>query len=272
MIDIHTHVLYGIDDGSQTLENSIEMLRTAEQIGFRGVVLTPHYMSYTNFVSKIDENKKRMKCLIKALRAENIQVQLFLGNELYYEPDMIDRVDKREFTTLNKSNYFLVETMRHDSSVEHLQDFLYRLQAKGYSTILAHPERYDFVREDPNILLDFMDKGTYIQTNALSLTGFYGSGSKETAEIMLEHDMVQFLASDAHRVKSYELMEKALSKAEALIGKKKLGRIMNYNPAMVLSNKDKIHCTPIEYNPKKKHHFFSDIKREKGKQLGEVGI
>ncbi|MEG0509637.1 MAG: CpsB/CapC family capsule biosynthesis tyrosine phosphatase, partial [Eubacterium sp.] len=152
------------------------------------------------------------------------------------------------------------------------QDFLYRLQAKGYSTILAHPERYDFVREDPNILLDFMDKGTYIQTNALSLIGFYGSGSKETAEIMLEHDMVQFLASDAHRVKSYELMEKALNKAEEIIGKNKLGQIMNYNPAMVLGNKDKIQCTPIEYNPKKKHHFFPALKRQKKKRLGEVGI
>ena len=255
MIDIHTHVLYGIDDGSPTIENSLEMLRVAERIGFRGVVLTPHYMSYTNFVSRVTEN-----------------IQLFLGNELYYEPDMIQMVEAGEFTTLNKSNYFLVETMRHDSSVEHLQEFLYRLQAKGYSTILAHPERYDFVRENPNVLLDFIDKGTYIQTNALSLTGFYGSASKETAEIMLEHNMVQFLASDAHRVKSYELMERALERAEEIVGRKKFEQIMNLNPAIVLSNKGTIECSPVEYSPKKKHHFFPSFRKTGKKRLGGVGI
>lgn len=272
MIDIHTHVLYGIDDGSPTIENSLEMLRVAERIGFRGVVLTPHYMSYTNFVSRVAENKKRLKALIKAVAEENINIQLFLGNELYYEPDMIQMVEAGEFTTLNKSNYFLVETMRHDSSVEHLQEFLYRLQAKGYSTILAHPERYDFVRENPNVLLDFIDKGTYIQTNALSLTGFYGSASKETAEIMLEHNMVQFLASDAHRVKSYELMERALERAEEIVGRKKFEQIMNLNPAIVLSNKGTIECSPVEYSPKKKHHFFPSFRKTGKKRLGGVGI
>ncbi|MDO4289282.1 MAG: capsular biosynthesis protein, partial [Eubacterium sp.] len=67
MIDLHTHVLFGIDDGSPDIENSVAMLREAERIGFRGVVLTPHYMSYTNYVSRVDENRKRMRQLTRRL-------------------------------------------------------------------------------------------------------------------------------------------------------------------------------------------------------------
>ncbi len=256
MFDLHCHVLYGIDDGAKSIDDSVEMLRMAEQIGFQGVVLTPHYMSYTNYISPVNENKKRLKALRKAIAEEGIDVKLFLGNELYYEPELLNMVGSREFTPINKSDYFLVETMRHDSNVEHVQDFLYRLQTKGYKTILAHPERYDFVQDDPNILIDFMKKGTLIQMNMLSLIGFYGSRSQETAEIMLEHNMVQFMASDAHRVKSYEKMAVACEVAVDWIGAKKFKELMVLNPAIVLSNKSGIICNPREYQHKKKKHRF----------------
>ncbi|MEG0075991.1 MAG: CpsB/CapC family capsule biosynthesis tyrosine phosphatase [Eubacterium sp.] len=272
MIDMHTHVLYGIDDGSQSIDDSVEMLKKAEELGFRGVVLTPHYMSYTNYVSRVNENRKRFKKLIDKLKEENMQIQLFLGNEICYEPDLIHRVDMGDFTTLNKSNYFLVETMRHDSNVEYVQNFLYRLQAKGYSTILAHPERYDFVRENPNILIDFMEKGTYIQANMLSLIGFYGSESKHTAEIMLKNNMVQFMASDAHRLRSYELMEDAIERAIELIGRKKFNKMMTVNPAIVLSNKGNIECNPKTYMPKKERKHFSSSFNGVKKKSRRVGI
>lgn len=252
MFDMHCHVLYGIDDGSKTLENSVEMLRTAERVGFQGVVLTPHYMSYTNFISPVSENKKRLKALRNAIKEEGINLMLFLGNELYYEPDLLNMTEGREFTTINKSDYFLVETMRHDSNVEHLQDFLYRLQTKGYRTILAHPERYDFVQDDPNVLIDFMEKGTYMQINMLSLIGFYGSRAQATAQIMLDHNMVQFMASDAHRVKSYEKMEEACDIARSQIGDRKFKEIMTLNPAIVISNKSGINCHPFEYEGSRK--------------------
>ena len=79
MIDIHTHVLYGIDDGSPTIENSLEMLRVAERIGFRGVVLTPHYMSYTNFVSRVAENKKKIEGFDKSSCGRKYQYTAVFG-------------------------------------------------------------------------------------------------------------------------------------------------------------------------------------------------
>lgn len=84
--------------------------------------------------------------------------------------------------------------------------------------------------------------------------------------------MVQFLASDAHRVKSYELMERALDRAEEIVGRKKFEQIMNLNPAIVLGNRGTIQCSPIEYSPKKKHHFFPSFKKSGKKRLGGVGI
>ncbi len=259
MIDLHTHVLYGIDDGSQDIENSIEMLRVAERVGFRGVVLTPHYMCYTPYVSRADENRKRMRELTKRLKVEGIGITLYLGNELYFEPNAIEMIDTGAFTTLNRSDYFLVETMRHDTNRAHIQTFIYQLQIKGYQTILAHPERYDFIQKDPNVVIDCLEKGVLMQVNALSLIGFYGSRSKETAEILLEHQMAQFLASDAHKIKSYELMPQALEKAESLIGKEQLKELTWHNPSVILSGKGNIRVSPKEYHakPKKKRIFPS---------------
>ncbi len=267
MIDLHTHVLFGVDDGSPDLEYSIEMLKEAEQIGFKGIVLTPHYMSYTSYVSRVDENRKKMRELVTRLKEEDVNLKLYLGNELYYEPELIHSIESGEFTTLNRGNYFLVETMRHDSDVNHVQDFLYRLHLKGYSTILAHPERYDFIQEDPNIAINFIQKGTLLQLNALSLIGFYGTHAKETAEIMLEHDMIQFLSSDAHRTKSYEKMPQALSYAEELVGKKKINELVWTNPMIVLGKKGTINCNPIPYDHKKnKRSLFNKFVKSRKKK------
>ncbi|MDO4289354.1 MAG: capsular biosynthesis protein, partial [Eubacterium sp.] len=198
---------------------------------------------------------------------EGVEVKLFLGNELYYEPELIGAVESGEFTTLNQGSHFLVETMRHDSNVAHVQDFLYRLHAKGYATILAHPERYDFIQQDPNLAIDFIRKGTLIQVNALSLIGFYGSRAKETAEIMLSHNMVQFLSSDAHRVKSYELMPRALERAEALIGAKRLKALTWTNPSIVLSGRGTVQTDPQTYASKsEKKGIFAALMGDKRKK------
>ena len=88
--------------------------------------------------------------------------------------------------------------------------------------------------------------------NMLSLIGFYGSGAKETAHIMLEHNMMQFMASDAHRLKSYELMEEAIDYSRSLMGEKQFKRIMSHNPMVAIGGKGQIECYPTEYIKKKK--------------------
>lgn len=247
MIDIHNHVLYGVDDGSRSFEESMSMLKTAAAIGFTGIVLTPHYMSYTSYTSTVNENRERHKHLKQFVKQEGLNLQLYLGNEVFYEPDLLPVLERGEFTTLNKGSYFLVETMRHDANKDYFLDFLYRIQLKGYNTIVAHPERYDFVQDDPNVLLTFLDRGHLLQMNALSLVGFYGKYAKKTAEIMLECNMVQFIASDAHRVRAYEKMPEALNIARDIMGLKHFSRIMVNNPAVVLGARGRIAVNPNEY-------------------------
>ena len=136
--------------------------------------------------------------------------------------------------------------MRHDADKDHFLDFLYRIQLKGYRTIVAHPERYDFVQDNPGVLIDFLDRGHLLQINALSLIGFYGKHAKETAEVLLKHNMVQFMASDAHRVQAYQKMPEALDIALDLIGPKNFRRIMIDNPAVSLGAKGDIVINPLE--------------------------
>ncbi|SDX99553.1 tyrosine-protein phosphatase [Eubacterium barkeri] len=255
MIDIHTHVLPGVDDGSNGIDESIEMLRVAESLGFRAVTLTPHYMSYTNYTSTLSNNKKIMQQLVKAMKQQNLEIQVYLGNEVFYDPDILKILDSDQFIALNKSRYLLVETVRHDASVESFEDFLYRLQLKGYSPVIAHPERYDFIQEDPNVLLDLINKGSFIQMNMLSLTGYYGHGAKETAHIMLENNMAQFMASDAHRVRSYKLMDEALAIAQDILGARQFKRMMSDNPKVALGGNGRIECAPKAYTKRKKHRW-----------------
>jgi len=246
MIDMHCHVLYGVDDGSRTFEESLAMIKAAQTIGFKGIVLTPHYMSYTQYTSSLNHNRIIHKHLKKLLVEEGVDIQLYLGNEIFYEPDLLPVLERGEFITLNRNGFFLIETMRHDADKDHFLDFLYRIQLKGYRTIVAHPERYDFVQDNPGVLIDFLDRGHLLQINALSLIGFYGKHAKETAEVLLKHNMVQFMASDAHRVHAYQKMPEALDIALDLIGPKNFRRIMIDNPAVSLGAKGDIVINPLE--------------------------
>lgn len=247
MIDMHNHVLYGVDDGAKTVEDSIEMLYKAKEVGFSGVVLTPHYMCYQHFTSTVAENEKRLAVLLEVLSRVGLEMDLYLGSELLYEYRLNDLVDTGAFKTLGSSPYFLVETIRHGGTAIGVQNFMQRLQAKGYKTILAHPERYDFVQEDPNILLDFMGNKTLIQSNYLSLTGYYGEASKRTLEILLTHDMVQLMGSDAHQVEGYALYENAKEAGITLIGQERWDKIMCENPRRVVKNEGRIAMMPKTY-------------------------
>lgn len=245
MIDMHNHVLYGVDDGAQSIEDSVEMLFKAKEIGFSGVVLTPHYMCYQNFTSPVAENKKRYETLKKILARAGLELDLYLGSELLYEYKLVDLIDKEEFTTLAGTPWFLVETIRHVGTATGVQNFMHKLKEKGYKAILAHPERYDFVQEDPNVLLDFMKSGVLIQCNYLSLVGYYGEPSRHTLEILLKHHMVQLMGSDAHQVEGYERYPEARAAGVSLVGEEEWNRIMCRNPELLIKNEGGITVNPI---------------------------
>ncbi|MDO4287976.1 MAG: capsular biosynthesis protein [Eubacterium sp.] len=249
MIDMHNHVLFGVDDGAQSLEDSVAMLDKAREVGFTGVVLTPHYMCYQNFTSPVAENEKRTAQLREVLRRIGLEMDIYLGSELLYEYKLGELIDTGAFKPLGDTKYFLVETIRHGGSEAGLMNFIQRLQTLGYQAIFAHPERYDFVQEDPNVLIDFMKKSCLIQSNYLSLTGYYGPRAKDTLKIMLEHDMVQLLGSDAHQVEGYALYPNAAAEGISVIGQEKWQQIVCTNPDILLKGERQLVPAPRAYSP-----------------------
>lgn len=252
MIDLHTHILPGVDDGAQTMEESMDMIRAARDQGFQGIILTPHYITDTQYESKVKENKVLLKALKKAVQDEGIDVFLFLGNEVCYHIDVLDFMEKGNFTTMNGSRYLLIENKSHLDDLYNLEAFLFQLQLKGFTPIIAHPERYGFVQKDPNVLGNLVAHGSLAQMNILSLTGLYGSKTQSTAEILLTHDMVHFLSTDSHRIKSYEGFAKAREVAVDLIGEEKVAKMLEENPRRVLVDETITITEPYLYEDPKK--------------------
>ncbi len=234
MIDIHAHLLPGVDDGAGSLAESLAMIRRAKQQGFRGIVLTPHFYPDNDMTSSIAANQAQLENLKQAVRQAGIEIFLFLGNEIFYCQDTLTQLEQGCYTTLNNSRYLLVETIRHSLDCYSFTVFLNQLRLRGYIPILAHPERYQFIQNDPNVLVRLIQDGNLAQLNLLSLTGYYGSDAKATAEILLTHNMVHFLASDAHSTKAYERFGLALDEATKLVGQKRVAKLLEDNPQRVL--------------------------------------
>ncbi|WP_050739516.1 tyrosine-protein phosphatase [Acetobacterium bakii] len=260
MIDSHAHILPGIDDGAQTMAQSVDMVRAAKKQGFDALILTPHYIVDTNFESPVAANEALLNKLKTAVRAAGISMFLFLGNEVFFNSAVLDLIDNGSFKTMNDSRYLLVETTRNSDEYYNFEIFLYKLQGKGYTPIIAHPERYEFVQNDPNILARLVEHGSLAQLNILSLTGFYGESAKATAEILLTHNMVHFLVSDAHRVKSYEAFGKAREVAVNLIGEARVATMLVENPKRLLVDALITPTDPSRYeNSKKKKRGLGSI-------------
>ncbi|WKY46976.1 CpsB/CapC family capsule biosynthesis tyrosine phosphatase [Eubacteriaceae bacterium ES3] len=263
MIDIHTHILPGVDDGARNFEESLKMLKKAESIGFDALVCSPHFHEDKEMTITACENNLLIKRLKKAAKAEGINIFLFPGNEVFYSPHIMEDIDKSLFISLNKSRYFLVEGNRHKLDCHNFERFLINLKAKGYTPIIAHPERYSCIQENPNILARMIGHGCYAQLNLLSLIGFHGDQAQDTAEILLTHQMVHFAASDAHKPRYYESMPKALDMAAELIGEVELDRLMDKNPKRLLVN-EAIHLPEpymVELKPKRTSLLWGFFKK-----------
>lgn len=248
MIDMHNHVLYGVDDGAENLADSLAMIEKAVSLGFDTLVLTPHYMTYRGYTAAPALCDRHMAEIETALLKDKVPVRLIAGNELLYDYDLVRVFGAGKFRTIGATDYYLIETTRQGGSALALQNFMHRLHQMGKKTILAHPERYDFVQDDPNVLLDFMAAGTLIQGNYLSLLDYYDHTATATLKIMLEHQMVQLMASDAHQVEGYALYPEAAAVGGQLIGKDAWQRLMTDHPRAVLANG----CIAAEPMPYKK--------------------
>ena len=195
MIDIHTHILHGIDDGSESLEISLNQLKIMKDAGVDKVVFTPHYIrnSYHNTKDIIE---KKFAEIVEAVREQNIDIKLYHAAEVYLEKDIMQDIQRENFT-INNTKYVLVETSLTEFPPD-LYEILYQLVVKGYKPILAHPERYSNVANNFRLAEDLMNRNIYLQINGGSILGNYGKHVQKAALNLLEYGYAHFLASDNH--------------------------------------------------------------------------
>lgn len=198
MIDIHTHILPGVDDGARTMRDAVNMIRDAVSAGTREIIVTPHCApsyGFFNFDDEIlDEHFVR---LCRVVRQEKIPVILHPGMEVLYEgkQELIRNID--QYFPLCGSRYFLMEYY-FDSPAEDLLEGIDTVCRYGYIPVIAHPERYECVGREWELVLEGRRRGGLFQINKGSLAGRHGEKARRTAGYLLEADAVDFIASDTH--------------------------------------------------------------------------
>jgi len=236
MIDLHSHILPGVDDGAVDLDMSLRIARIYVDNGYEKVIATPHYIDGTCKYSRL-ELLRKLDELNTSIKNEGIDLEIMPGNELYISPSTVEDLTTGEALTLSESRFALLELPSNDVP-KYTDSVIYELQIKGFSPIISHPERNLKIIENPNILYSMIEKGALAQMNILSLEGMYGKAAMETALILLSHNMIHFAATDTHSDgrRSPEI-KKLLKLLENKAGKENYWRIIYENPERVIMNK-----------------------------------
>ena len=237
MIDIHTHIVPGLDDGSQDMETSVMMAEMAARSGVSALIATPHcnQMMFPNFLS--DSLIRRMEGFREEVIRENIELDLAFGMEIFCTKEVPRLLKEKKLLSLNGGRYVLVE-FNFGTDVEPMEDMLYSIMDAGYVPIIAHPERYRELQGQFEIVSDWMDEGMGIQINKGSLFGHFGRAAGEFAYAMLRHGLCSCVASDAHGADArttdmteiYNFLAAEFSEAEA-------ERLLTENPMRIFNNK-----------------------------------
>ena len=172
MVDLHSHILPNIDDGSSSALETFMMLKEAEKSGVTDIIATPHYI-----LEATEQNKQdvinQIKEINQAAREQGIHVKVHPGEEIYAVPNLTELIAQDKIITLNLSKHILIEFAMHDKP-RFMENLIFELCNLGYTPVIAHPERYDYVKDNVNIVSDLQNMGALIQCNYGSLIGKYG--------------------------------------------------------------------------------------------------
>lgn len=236
MIDIHSHILNNVDDGSDSLEDTLNILRKAEKAGFSDIILTPHYIEnyYDNTKDFINKKINELK---QSLYREEIIVNLHQGNEIMLTDNTPKLLQEWKIVSLANSRYVLFE-LPFSNRMLNFENIIFELKEIGAIPVLAHPERYLYIQENPNELLEMLNLGILLQSNYGSFMGLYGKKAKTTAELLLKNKLIHFLGSDTHKQGTiYENIDKIIKDLVHISGNSKyIRKITTINPQNILND------------------------------------
>ena len=236
MIDFHTHILPNIDDGSRSIEETFNLIKEAKSVGFEAIISTSHYIE-EYYETNTPEREVWINAIYENLQTKNIDINLYLGNEIYLSENIIKLLEEGKASTINDTSYVLFE-MPLNAEPMNLYDIIYEMMQYKLVPILAHPERYSFVQKEPELIYDLIEKGVLMQANFGSILGIYGEKAQIIVKKFFESNMIHFLGTDVHRQNSiYPKVPEALAQITKIIGVQKVDELTKINPRLVLHNK-----------------------------------
>lgn len=267
-IDIHTHVLYGVDDGATDIGQSQKMLEQALEFGVTQVVVTPHI---TDLSAKpiIERVRDHFHQLQQVTLEQQLPLQLFLGAELFYNERIFGWLSEPWATFDNNGNYFLFELPLFDFP-RGVADFIFQAKLKGITPILAHPERYIYLQKNMETLINWHQQGCLMQMNAGSIIGHFGDEVADFSKRLLEARFFELVASDAHNPESrnFKVLQKAYEIANSTLPVEECDLLFSHNPRKAIAG-EPIHQHAFQEDIFHKNWFHQFVKRIKRIKLNQ---
>ena len=236
-VDIHCHILPGVDDGSQTPEETKAMLQKAWDEGIQIMVATPHYHKQRG-KNDIELIKKQLLLSRKLAKEVHPKMQICLGMEIYYGEDVPELLKEGRVVSIRKSRYILVEFSPGDE-FQYILNAVRKLQMSGHTVIIAHIERYNCLRKDISNVEYLREMGAYLQVNTGSITGSYGRSVKKFLREVLKAHLVQLVGTDAHgSERRTPKMQEAYKEVVKRCGEEYADQIFGQNAKKVLRNEE----------------------------------
>ena len=221
MIDLHCHILPGIDDGAKDMEDSMDMARKAVAEGITHILASPHYKN-----GHWDNEKQDILSLVdevqQELDARDIPLTIFPGQEVRINGEFFEEVEEDKIQFIDEGNQYVLIEFPTPTIPQYAETLFFEMQREGITPIIVHPERNHAILKDPNLLLSFVEKGALAQVTAASYTGGFGKEIQKVSKQLIEANLVHFIASDAHNVGSRSFhMKEAYQKLEKEFGPEK---------------------------------------------------
>lgn len=242
MVDIHTHILPGIDDGARNWEDSYRMAAIAADCGVDTIVCT-HHANVPNLYQNYDSRQLDLLFaeLQDRLQKGGFPLKVLRGMEIFCTEDVLDKIAAGLLLPINDTNYYLIEFDFHEGP-DFMEDMIFGLMEMGKRPIIAHPERYICLQDEPEILYYWMTKGLLTQVNRGSLQGNFGSVCEEAARTYMDHHMVTCLASDAHRASSRTTeMGRIYRQVSREYSQETARKLLSETPRRIISGRQVLH-------------------------------
>jgi protein-tyrosine phosphatase len=207
LVDMHSHLLPGLDDGVKTMDEALHVISYFKELGYMKLVTTPHIMSdiYRNTPSIIIDSLNEVK---QALKMKNIKIEIQAAAEYYLDETLMIALEN-DTPLLTIANHYVLFETNFLNEPFYLKDFIFLASTKGYKLILAHPERYSYLHNNFKKAEDLLNRGVLFQINISSLTGYYSKQAQSMANQLIDRGWIHWLGSDCHHITHAELANTA---------------------------------------------------------------